>query len=187
MQITVKKTPPWSQELYLKASRFAAVAHKDQTIPGTALPYILHLTNVCMELITAMYVEPANKPDLAIQCALLHDIIEDAGITFEDIRNVFGQDVAEGVQALTKNKEIEKQLRMADSIARIKLQPREIWMVKLADRITNLQPPPGHWTRDRINLYRVEAAYILEELGESSSVLSERLGRKIEDYPEPSC
>ena len=86
----------------------------------------------------------------------------------------------------TENKKIERNLRMADSIARIKIQPREIWMVKLADRITNLQPPPPQWTKEKINRYRIEAAYILEELGESSPILSERLGKKIEDYPEQS-
>jgi (p)ppGpp synthase/HD superfamily hydrolase len=179
-----KKTLPWSQDIYIKAARFAAEAHKTQTIPGTDLPYIMHLTNVCMEIIAAIHSEGTEKPDLALQCALLHDSIEDAGIKFDEIRTLFGLDVAEGVLALTKNKKIEKKLRMADSIARIKLQPREIWMVKLADRITNLQPPPAHWTREKINRYRIEAAYILEELGEASPSLSERLGKKIENYPE---
>jgi (p)ppGpp synthase/HD superfamily hydrolase len=186
MKQHVRKNLPWSQELYLKAMRFAAEAHKNQKIPGTDLPYVLHISSVCMEIMSAICVEEIGKPDLAIQCAILHDTMEDAGIKFDDIKSLFGNEVAEGVMALTKNKKIEKNVRMADSIARIKLQPREIWMVKLADRITNLQPPPPHWTRDRINRYRIEAAYILEELGESSPLLSERFGKKIEDYPEQS-
>ena len=184
MNQSPEKNTPWSQELYLKALRFVAEAHKNQKVPGTDLPYIMHLSSVCMEIMTAICVENIQKPDLALQCALLHDTIEDAGINFEDIATSFGNDVADGVLALTKNKKIEKKLSMADSISRIKLQPREIWMVKLADRITNLQPPPARWTKEKINLYRIEAAYILEELGESSPLLSERLGKKIEDYPD---
>lgn len=42
-----------------------------------------------------------------------------------------------------------KKLQMQDSLRRIKSQPREVWMVKMADRITNLQPPPGHWSEEK--------------------------------------
>lgn len=55
-------------------------------------------------------------------------------------------------------------------------------MVKLADRITNLQPPPPHWTEVRIARYRDEAIEIHRALGEASEVLSSRLLLKIEEY-----
>lgn len=35
--------------------------------------------------------------------------------------------------------------QMEDSLRHIRLRPKEIWAIKLADRITNLQPPPSHW------------------------------------------
>ena len=72
---------------------------------------------------------------------------------------------------------------MADSLARIKEQPKEIWMVKLADRITNLQPPPGHWDSERIERYREEGTEILNVLGEASPYLAERLREKLHVYP----
>jgi len=179
----MKQKKLWSQDLYLKAIRFAGEAHRNQKIPGTELPYIIHLSNVCMEVMTAVSLNNTENPDLAIQCALLHDTIEDAGITFDEIKSLFGKDVADGVLALTKNYELDKKLRMADSIERIKHQPREVWMVKLADRITNLQPPPPHWTKEKISGYRLEAESILETLGKADPALSERLRKKIEDYP----
>lgn len=178
----MKQKKLWSRELYLKALRFAAEAHGDQKIPGTDLPYVIHLSNVCMEVMYAASLNETENPDLAIQCALLHDTIEDAGVTYDEINKLFGNDVAEGVLALTKNKTLEKGLRMADSIERIKLQSREVWMVKLADRITNLQPPPKHWGKEKISVYRLEAEYILENLGDADAVLKERLKKKIENY-----
>lgn len=179
----MKHIRTWSQDLYIKAIRFAGEAHAEQKIPGSELPYIVHVTSVCMEVMAAVYAGETDYPDLAIQCALLHDVIEDTGKTYDEIKQIFGADVADGVLALTKNQNIKKESRMADSIERIKLQPREIWMVKLADRITNLLPPPPHWTKEKIEKYRLEADYILKHLGSASPLLKERLAEKIETYP----
>ncbi len=173
----------WSQDLYLKTIRFAGDVHGDQKIPGSNLPYIIHISNVCMEVMAALCSGETQNPDLAIQCALLHDTIEDAGITADEIEKLFGKDVSDGVLSLTKNGDISKELTMKDSIERIKLQPIEIWMVKLADRITNLQPPPDHWSNEKISNYRQEAEYILKHLGSASTLLRERLNQKIKNYP----
>lgn len=179
--MTANKT--WSQDNYLKAMHYAGKAHEGQKIPGSELPYVVHISNVCMEIMAAICAGETDYPDLAVQCALLHDVIEDTGKTYDELKQIFGADVADGVLALTKNQNIKKASQMADSIERIKLQPREIWMVKLADRITNLQPPPPFWTKEKIDNYRLEADYILKHLGSASPLLKERLAKKIEIYP----
>lgn len=179
----MNKNIDWSQDLYIKAIRYAGEAHGNQKMPGSDLPYIIHLTCVTMEIMAAVCAGETDNPDLAIQCALLHDVIEDTGKTYDEIKQIFGNAVADGVLALTKDRTIAKESAMEDSIRRIKLQPHEIWMVKLADRITNLQPPPAHWTNDKINNYSSEADIILEELGSASRLLEERLRIKIENYP----
>ena len=46
---------------------------------------------------------------LAIQLALLHDTIEDTKTTYEEIQNLFGSIVADGVKALTKDTALEKE------------------------------------------------------------------------------
>jgi (p)ppGpp synthase/HD superfamily hydrolase len=178
----MKTTRLWSQDLYLKTIQFAAEAHKDQKFFFFVLPYIIHPVNVAMEVMAAICIENIKNPDVAVQCALLHDTLEDTEIQFNDIEKNFGADVALGVLALTKNIEIDKELRMRDSIERIKLQPKEIWIVKLADRITNMATQPSHWTRDKIINYRLEADYILKSLGSASPFLEERLKKKIENY-----
>jgi hypothetical protein len=54
--------------------------------------------------------------------------------------------------------------------------------VKLADRITNLEPPPPDWTLAKRQAYREEARQILEALRGCSPALEERLRAKIEAY-----
>jgi hypothetical protein len=71
---------------------------------------------------------------------------------------------------------------MADSLARVKEQPREIGMVKLADRIVNLQPPPSYWSADKRSRYREEAFQIHEALKDSCLFLADRLLKKISEY-----
>jgi (p)ppGpp synthase/HD superfamily hydrolase len=187
----------WSQDVYIKAFMFAAEVHKDQKVPGSDLPYIVHLALVSMEVMAALSVEDGLDGDLAVQCALLHDVIEDAKVTREKVEAKFTSAVADGVWALTKDDEVgsdiddeweQKKLRMADSLNRINQQPEEIWkeigMVKMADRITNLQPPPSHWTDEKIAYYKQEAILIYNELKDASPFLAERLKSKIEGYNE---
>ncbi len=172
----------WSQENYIKALKKAALAHQGQKVPGTKISYIQHLSFVSMEVIAALNIESERDGDLAITCSILHDTIEDTDTTFEQIKSEFGEEVANGVLALTKDSSLEKSLQMSDSLRRIKEQPQEIWMVKLADRISNLQPPPQHWNQDKIIKYREEAIIIYEALKDASSYLASRLAGKIENY-----
>jgi (p)ppGpp synthase/HD superfamily hydrolase len=172
----------WNRELYIKACRFAAQAHRGQLIPSSDLPYLLHLNLVSMEILAALSAETGHDGDLAVQCGLLHDTIEDTDTTYEQIEAEFGTKVADGVAALSKNPDLEKSQQLIDSLERIKLQPIEIWMVKLADRITNLQPPPAHWDRDKIRRYRDEAIEIHLQLQSASPYLAARLADKIQNY-----
>ncbi len=172
----------WSQEIYVKALHFAALAHQGQKYPGTDLPYLVHVDRVCMEIMAVLHTETDADGNLAVQCALLHDVIEDTGISATVLREEFGDAVTDGVLALSKNPFLEKHLRMADSLARIRRQPREVWMVKMADRISNLSAPPHYWTCEKILKYRDESVTIHDKLKEASVFLSQRLKQKIEDY-----
>lgn len=183
-------TNHWSQDTYIKAYRFAAEAHNDQLVPGTTFPYIMHVSLVAMEILAVLSVEQVNNPDLAVQCALLHDTIEDTDVAYDDVKELFGTDVADGVMALTIDETIgpglgkfeRRWLQLEDYLRRIKKQPQEIWMVKMADRITNLQPPPEHWYDKMIERYREGSEVIYKELAPASAFLGERLRVKIENY-----
>ena len=172
----------WSQEKFKTAFRFAAEAHNGQLFPGTDLPYIMHLSFVAAEILACMNYEKNHDADFALQLALLHDTIEDTPITFIKLKKEFGEKIAQGVLALTKNKLLPKKDRIADSMNRIKNQPKEVWIVKLADRITNLAPPPPNWSKSRIIHYRKDSVIIHNSLKEASLYLNKRLENKINEY-----
>ena len=173
----------FSQEKYLKALKFAAAAHGEQKTPY-GLPYLTHVTSVAMEVIYACEQAKLDKEkaDMAITCALLHDVVEDTEFTYDDIFDEFGLEIAEGVESLTKDKNLPKKEQMSDSINKLLAQPYEIQMIKLADRITNMQKPPEDWESDKIYAYFQEAKFILSCLKNSNIDLSKRLEEKINNY-----
>jgi guanosine-3',5'-bis(diphosphate) 3'-pyrophosphohydrolase len=118
----------------------------------------------------------------AVQVALLHDTIEDISTTYDEIKNVFGANIADAVQALTKNEDLPKGHQTLDSLTRIKKLSHEVWAVKLADRITNLQIPPSNWSNQKRKKYQEEAWLIWNELKNSNNYLAIRLKDKIAEY-----
>ena len=171
------------QDAWLSAWNFAAIAHRGQSVPGQDLPYLVHLGAVSMEILVAHQQLAFAKPRLAVQCALLHDTLEDTDAQEAAIVSTFGVEVAAGVRALTKDASLPKHEAMTDSLRRIREQPSEIWAVKLADRITNLAPPPAKWSSEKIATYREEAEVILVALREAHAPLAARLARRISEYP----
>jgi (p)ppGpp synthase/HD superfamily hydrolase len=87
---------------YVAALWFAAERHREQKLPGTELPYMVHVTSVAAEII-AVLPHAHFDAELAVMCALLHDTIEDTQTTPEDIAAQFGPAVRDGVAALSKH------------------------------------------------------------------------------------
>lgn len=172
-----------TQHLYQTAIKYAGKLHANQLVPGTIANYLLHLSNVAMEVMIAYQHQPDFDLDLAVQVAILHDSIEDTKATAEDIRERFGAEVTDSVLALTKDESIpEKPARMADSLRRILLTHREASIVKLADRITNLQPAPAHWDIAKRKAYLEEAKFIQQELAGTHKYLERRVADQISKY-----
>ena len=170
----------WSQDLFLKAFNFAAKAHGDQKIPGSDLPYITHVACVCAELMAV--IDNTVDGDLILQCAALHDIIEDTEINYKDIFKEFGENIAEGVKSLSKNYNLAKEVQVEDSLSRILKQPKEIWMVKMADRIINLSQPPSFWTSEKKQRYFEQSKLIYNTFKNTNKLLDQRLNTRIDKY-----
>lgn len=180
-------TGTWSPDVFAKAWRFASLYHAGQTYAGPeegmSFEYLNHIGSVAMELVWALPTAPDVDGSLAIQCAVLHDVIEDTPATYELVLAHFGKAVADGVHALSKDESLPtKAAQMEDSLRRIRRQPREVWMVKLADRIANLDPPPHHWDDAKIAAYRQEAIAIHDALHTANAALADRLRERIEQY-----
>jgi (p)ppGpp synthase/HD superfamily hydrolase len=169
-------------DAYDVAWQFAAKAHVGQKLPGSDLPYLTHIGWVVGEILISLQHETISDPKLAIQCAILHDVIEDTSIGYQDLNEKFGPIVSDGVSALTKNMALPKNQRMMDSLERILSQPNEVGMVKLADRISNLRTPPSFWDGQKIAEYIEESNIIISMLGKTSTYLSGRIKMKLREY-----
>lgn len=174
----------WDEELYRQTLSFTAKAHAKQTIGGMEIPYLKHISAVTMETLSAMIHTPDQDWDvnLALQCALLHDVIEDTYIDYEEVVASFGKKVADGVMALTKNETLPKNQQMQDSLTRILAQGKEIRLVKMCDRIDNLYLPPIYWTSIKRQYYQQEGQLILDTLKGVSEYAENRLAQKIQAY-----
>ncbi len=172
-----------TQERYQEAMKFAGEKHCQQKVPGTNSNYLLHISNVAMEVLFAYTFDKNFDIDFAIQIAILHDVIEDTNADFETIKYKFGENVAVAVQALTKDETLDtKEEQMLDSLRRINTLQKEVGLVKLADRITNLQSPPRHWNSSKIIKYCEEAKLISKALNGKNMYLNKRLNSKIIEY-----
>ncbi len=172
----------WTPEAYLRALHFAADRHAGQLVPGSQRPYLVHLVSVAAEVMRGVTIEPVARPDLAVTCALLHDVVEDTTTPLAEVAAAFGEEVARGVAALSKDPAVAKAAQLDDSLARIRACSHEIWAVKLADRITNLQAPPGHWDGAKRRRYQAEAGRIHAALADGHAALGARLATMIEGY-----
>jgi (p)ppGpp synthase/HD superfamily hydrolase len=177
----------WNADDLQRAWAFATRQHSGQTYggqnPGEQVEYVSHIGNVFMEVCWALQTDTSANLDLALQCAVLHDTVEDTGATHTDLERQFGTAVADGVMALSKDPSLpSKHAQIEDSLRRIRSQPREIWVVKLADRIANLQGPPHYWSNQKIRAYRDDAQLIHDTLHSANATLAQRLREKIDGY-----
>lgn len=170
------------QTLYQDAIKFAAEKHGTQKVKGSKNPYVVHLSNVAMELFVAAPHTPEFDLPFAVQVALLHDSIEDTSATRAELEALFGGDVSDAVWALTENKKLLKDYRLTEKLAKVRQCSREVWAVMLADRITNLQQPPRGWSKSKVMEYQYDSIQILQALEGGNEFLEKRLAGKIEEY-----
>lgn len=124
--------------LIRKAFDIALDAHKDQR-RKTGEPYIYHPIEVAKIV--------ANEIGLgatSIACALLHDVIEDSDYTYEDIKKIFGKNIADIVNGLTKISVMNQQNISVQSENYRKLlltlsEDFRVILIKIADRLHNMR------------------------------------------------
>ena len=122
---------------FAKAVAFAAYAHDGQNRKGTALPYIVHPMEAA-----AIAATMTNDPEV-LAAAVLHDVIEDCGVSENEIRVRFGRRVAQLVRAESEEKEADAQTswqkRKLRTVNRLRVASREEMILVLADKLSNLR------------------------------------------------
>ena len=147
-------TPNKDLSLVVRAAAFAAHRHGHQKRKGKdKLPYITHPLEVARILI-----EEAGEDDpVVIAAAILHDTVEDAGVTVAELIERFGSDVAAVVLELTDDKLLPKEERKRLQIVNAPGKSVRAAKVKMADKIANLRDvandPPTDWDQARKRRY----------------------------------
>ena len=130
---------------------FANEGHKNQK-RKSGEPYITHPLQV------AIYLSEINLDVETIIAALLHDLIEDTEITYEDIKTKFGKEVADIVDGVTKLDKIKyntTEEAKADAIRKMVIAMSKdirVLILKLADRLHNIKTIEYHndWKQEKI-------------------------------------
>lgn len=117
-----------------KAITFATRAHEGQVRKGTDRPYIVHPLEV------GRIVASMTEDEEIISAAILHDTMEDCeGITKEVICREFTKRVAELVAKESEDKSKTWMERKRATIERLKTACREVQMISLADKLSNMR------------------------------------------------
>ncbi len=127
-----------SNKIIRKAFDVALDAHKDQR-RKTGEPYIYHPIAVAK-----IVAEEIGLGTTSIACALLHDVIEDSEYTYEDIKKIFGEKIADIVNGLTKISIMNHQNISVQSENYRKLlltlsEDFRVILIKIADRLHNMR------------------------------------------------
>lgn len=113
---------------------FAARAHSGQKRKGTDIDYLVHPMEV-LQILTAM------GTDETLQIAgVLHDTVEDTPVEIDDIKSLFGDDVAALVAAHTeKDKSLPWRERKEAALAELANAPIAVKALVLADKLSNMR------------------------------------------------
>lgn len=173
----------WNSKQIYKAVFYATHAH-NRAVPNydpNGKSFTAHFTCVALNALNFSLDEDIDR-EFLVTVALLHDTIEDTDVTYDDLKTNFGVKVAEAVKALSRNEEIDYYKQIPDCIERIKKQPKEVAIVKMADRLFNIRERYAKWTKEKQDKYKAEAQFICDELGYNCEQMKNELQRAIDEY-----
>ena len=138
----------------LRAANFAAQRHAAEKRKGVAQqPYVNHLLEVA-----GLLADATEGTDTTLLIAgLLHDTVEDVGVTAEELTATFGPDVTQLVLEVTDDKTLPQTERKRLQVEHAPHKSPRAKMIKMADKISNLRgilnTPPPDWDQARKIVY----------------------------------
>jgi len=167
--------------LITKAYNFAEKAHEGQK-RMTGDPYFVHAFETGKNLVAF------GMDAQTIAAGLLHDIIEDAGVSAETLEKEFGKEVlflVEGVTKLGKLKYrgAERHVESLRKLFVATAQDIRVLIIKLADRLHNIQTLEGHARADKQRRIALETLEIFAPLANRLGMW--KLKGQLENYAFP--
>jgi GTP diphosphokinase / guanosine-3',5'-bis(diphosphate) 3'-diphosphatase len=135
---------------FMFAIYFAADKHRNQRRKDLeAIPYINHPIALAFELTDKGKVSDFD----VLTAAVLHDTLEDTATTERELLGMFGAKITSIVLEVTDDKTLSKQERKQKQIEKAPNSSKEAKLIKLADKLCNLQDillsPPADWSKER--------------------------------------
>lgn len=159
---------------FRRADQFANDAHAGQyrngTRDGVKVPYIEHPRAVARIL----HDEAGVRDLVTLQAALLHDTMEDCGVSHENLVAEFGHEVADTVAELTNDPTVPKAGKTAAQVAKARKMTARAAAVKVADKTANLRDllvMPPDWPDERRRQYFNDAREVVQSMGQRHPVL----------------
>lgn len=117
-----------------KAIEFASKAHDQQYRKNSTLPYVSHPVTV------GFYLMKAGAKEEVVAAGILHDVLEDTAITYTNLVEEFGYEVASLVEGCSEpDKTLSWEKRKAHTIDYLKDAPLAIKQIASADKLHNLR------------------------------------------------
>ena len=116
-----------------EAAAFAERVHRGTFRKGTTIPYIVH------PMETAVIVSGFTDEEEMIAAALLHDVVEDVGVTGEELEARFGNRVKELVLAESEDKSKSWEQRKAFTLSHLADSSRDVKILALGDKLSNMR------------------------------------------------
>ncbi|MBQ8133955.1 MAG: bifunctional (p)ppGpp synthetase/guanosine-3',5'-bis(diphosphate) 3'-pyrophosphohydrolase [Clostridia bacterium] len=128
----------YNYELIDRAYQLAEKMHGDQR-RASGIPYILHPTTVACILVEL------GMDSESIAAALLHDVVEDTPVTLQEVTKMFGSEIANLIDGVTKLGKIpysSREEQQAENIRKMLIAMSNdirVIIIKLADRLHNMR------------------------------------------------
>lgn len=165
--------------LFDKAVQFATEAHRGTERRGKGYPYIIH------PMEAAAIVATMTNDQEMLAAAVLHDTVEDTDVTIEQIRELFGDRVAELVQHETAplDDSLTWREKKTAQLKQLAEAPRDSKIVALGDKFSNMsgialdyrQMGDEVWKRFHAPNGKSDVEWYYRSLADAMSELSETL------------
>ncbi|MBR5507118.1 MAG: bifunctional (p)ppGpp synthetase/guanosine-3',5'-bis(diphosphate) 3'-pyrophosphohydrolase [Clostridia bacterium] len=116
-----------------RAIIFATEKHREQVRKGTTIPYILHPLEV-LQILYSMRAETN-----VMIAGVLHDTVEDTDTSLEEIKEIFGEDVATLIASNSEDKSKTWDERKQHTISDLKNADKRVKMLIMADKLSNIR------------------------------------------------
>lgn len=150
-------------DIVLKSRKYAIACHEKRNCTYDGKPYYIHTKGVVDVIEEFIHLVPEKDRDNVRAGGWTHDVIEDTGETYNDVKNATNEPVAEYTYALSNEKGRNRRERANSKYYQGIRDYEHSELIKKADRIFNIRYAIKNNSRMK-DAYKKEMGHFLKEL-----------------------